>query len=156
MGSLWLIVSVIPKSKSVDRRIRWFTVSKAADRSCRIRTDDLEFSHANQRGSAGCSLWSVCFWTQTGCQLGHSVREKQRDEHTSFKSFFKEKKGNWSVGFNSYKIECCWVFLSSGVTQACLNAVGKMPVRRDVWVMAKLFKRWFVEGVKGWGLESRW
>ncbi len=24
------------------------------------------------------------------------------------------------------------VFLSSGVTRACLNAVGKMPVRRDV------------------------
>ncbi len=23
-------------------------------------------------------------------------------------------------------------FLSSGVTRACLNAVGKMPVRRDV------------------------
>ncbi len=27
------------------------------------------------------------------------------------------------------------VFLSSGVTQACLNAVGKMPVRRDVLMM---------------------
>ncbi len=26
-------------------------------------------------------------------------------------------------------------FLSSGVTQACLNAVGKMPVRRDVLIM---------------------
>ncbi len=27
------------------------------------------------------------------------------------------------------------VFLSSGVTRACLNAVGKMPVRRDVLIM---------------------
>ncbi len=27
------------------------------------------------------------------------------------------------------------VFLSSGVTRACLNAVGKMPVRRDVLMM---------------------
>ncbi len=26
-------------------------------------------------------------------------------------------------------------FLSSGVTQACLNAVGKIPVRRDVFIM---------------------
>ncbi len=26
-------------------------------------------------------------------------------------------------------------FLSSGVTRACLNAVGKMPVRRDVLMM---------------------
>ncbi len=26
-------------------------------------------------------------------------------------------------------------FLSSGVTRACLNAVGKMPVRRDVLIM---------------------
>ncbi len=27
------------------------------------------------------------------------------------------------------------VFLSSGVTQACLNAVGKVLVRRDVLMM---------------------
>ncbi len=27
------------------------------------------------------------------------------------------------------------VFLSSGVTRACLNAVGKIPVRRDVLIM---------------------
>ncbi len=26
-------------------------------------------------------------------------------------------------------------FLRSGVTRACLNAVGKMPVRRDVFIM---------------------
>ncbi len=26
-------------------------------------------------------------------------------------------------------------FFSSGVTRACLNAVGKMPVRRDVLIM---------------------
>ncbi len=26
-------------------------------------------------------------------------------------------------------------FLSSGITRACLNAVGKMPVRRDVLIM---------------------
>ncbi len=26
-------------------------------------------------------------------------------------------------------------FLSSGVSRACLNAVGKMPVRRDVLMM---------------------
>ncbi len=26
-------------------------------------------------------------------------------------------------------------FLSSGVTRACLNTVGKMPVRRDVLIM---------------------
>ncbi len=28
-----------------------------------------------------------------------------------------------------------FVFLSSGVTRACLNAVGKFPVRRDVLMM---------------------
>ncbi len=27
-------------------------------------------------------------------------------------------------------------FMSSGVTRACLNAVGKMPVRRDVLIMS--------------------
>ncbi len=27
------------------------------------------------------------------------------------------------------------VFLSCGVTRACLNAVGKIPVRRDVLIM---------------------
>ncbi len=26
-------------------------------------------------------------------------------------------------------------FFSSGVTRACLNAVGKMPVKRDVLIM---------------------
>ncbi len=28
-------------------------------------------------------------------------------------------------------------FLSSGVTRACLNAVGKVPVRRDVLSVSK-------------------
>jgi len=52
-------------------------------------------------------------------------------------------------------------FLSSGVTRACLNAVGKMPVRRDVLIMCVsagksageiAWRR--CEGIAGW-LEWR-
>ncbi len=37
--------------RGVDRRIWWLTVSKAADRSSRMRTDDLELAFAIRRAS---------------------------------------------------------------------------------------------------------
>ncbi len=50
------------------------------------------------------------------------------------------------------------VFLSSGVTRACLNAVGKMRVRRDVLIMCvsavRVWERLLGEGVRGLGLED--
>ncbi len=49
-------------------------------------------------------------------------------------------------------------FLSSRVTRACLNAVGKMPVRREVLVMCvsavKVWERLLGEGARGLGLED--
>ncbi len=42
-------------------------------------------------------------------------------------------------------------FLSSGVTRACLNAVGKMPVRRDV---DNVWERLLGEGERGLGQED--
>ncbi len=36
----------MPSDERVDRRIEWLTVSKAADRSSRMRTDDLESAFA--------------------------------------------------------------------------------------------------------------
>ncbi len=46
-------------------------------------------------------------------------------------------------------------FLSSGVTRACLNAVGKMPVRRDVLIMCvRVWERLLGEGEKGLGQED--
>ncbi len=60
-------------------------------------------------------------------------------------SFLKEKCFN--VGF-----------LSSGVTRACLNAVGKMPVRRDVLIMCvsagRVWERLLGEGERGLGQED--
>ncbi len=45
-------------------------------------------------------------------------------------------------------------FLSSGITRACLNAVGKMPVRRDVLMMCvsagKSVGEMLGEGERGW------
>ncbi len=38
-----------PSDERVDRRIWWLTVSKAADRSSRMRTDDLESAFAVRR-----------------------------------------------------------------------------------------------------------
>ncbi len=40
-----------PSDERVDRRIWWLTVSKAADRSSRMRTDDLESAFAIRRAS---------------------------------------------------------------------------------------------------------
>ncbi len=40
-----------PSDERVDRRIWWLTVSKAAERSSRMRTDDLELSFAIRRAS---------------------------------------------------------------------------------------------------------
>ncbi len=49
-------------------------------------------------------------------------------------------------------------FLSSGVTRACLNAVGKMPVRRDVLIMCvsagKSVERLLGEGERGLGQKD--
>ncbi len=44
-------ISVMSSDESVDRRIWWLTVSKAADRSSRMRTDDLESAFAIRRAS---------------------------------------------------------------------------------------------------------
>ncbi len=48
-------------------------------------------------------------------------------------------------------------FLGSGVTRACLNAVGKVPVRRDVLMCVSAGKS---EGEIAWrrceGIGSRW
>ncbi len=47
----WSGVPVMPSDERVDRRIWWLTVSKAADRSSRMRTDDLESAFAIRRAS---------------------------------------------------------------------------------------------------------
>ncbi len=44
-------IPVISSDERVDRRIWWLTVSKAADRSSRMRTDDLESAFAIRRAS---------------------------------------------------------------------------------------------------------
>ncbi len=41
----------MPSDERVDRRIWWLTVSKAAERSSRMRTDDLESAFAIRRAS---------------------------------------------------------------------------------------------------------
>ncbi len=41
----------MPSDERVVRRIGWLTVSKAADRSSRVRTDDLESAFAIRRAS---------------------------------------------------------------------------------------------------------
>ncbi len=47
----WSGIPVISSDERVDRRIWWLTVSKAADRSSRMRTDDLESAFAIRRAS---------------------------------------------------------------------------------------------------------
>ncbi len=44
-------IPVMSSDERVDRRIWWLTVSKAADRSSRMRTDDLELAFAIRRAS---------------------------------------------------------------------------------------------------------
>ncbi len=49
-------------------------------------------------------------------------------------------------------------FFSSGVTRACLNAIGKVPVRRDVLMMCvsavRVKERLLGEGVRGLDQEG--
>ena len=47
----WSAVPETPTFMRVDRRIWWLTVSKAADRSSRMRTEDLEAALASLRAS---------------------------------------------------------------------------------------------------------
>ncbi len=77
------------------------TVSKAADRSSRMRTDDLE------------SAFVICRASVT--------------ESSAVSVECPRLTPDWLASSR--------LFLSSGVTRACLNAVGKMPVRRDVLIM---------------------
>ncbi len=48
-------IPVISSDERVDRRIWWLTVSKAADKSSRMRTDDLESAFAIRRASVTAS-----------------------------------------------------------------------------------------------------
>jgi len=45
------VVPEMPFIFKIDRRIWWLTVSKAADRSSRMRTEDLEAALASLRAS---------------------------------------------------------------------------------------------------------
>ncbi len=47
----WSGITVMSSDERVDRRIWWLTVSKAADKSSRMRTDDLESAFAIRRAS---------------------------------------------------------------------------------------------------------
>ncbi len=107
------------------------TLSKAADRSSRMRTDDLESAFAIRRASVTESSAVSVEWPllKPDC-LASSLLFCERNNETWLKTGYEWKERNTSKRevFNV-------VFLSSGVTRACLNAVGKMPVRRDVLMM---------------------
>ncbi len=56
-------VPMMSSHERMDRRIWWLTVSKAADRSSRMRTDDLESAFANRRASVTESSAVSVEWT---------------------------------------------------------------------------------------------
>ncbi len=152
-----------PSDERVDRRIWWLTVSIAADRSSRMRTDDLESAFAIRRASVtessavsvewpllkpDCSVFSLLF-----CERNNEIWLKTT--HSSVLAM----NGRRETGLYFSKREVFNVgFLSSRVTRACLNAVGKMPVRRDVLMMCvsavRVKERLLGEGARGLGLEN--
>ncbi len=103
-----------------------------ADRSSRMRTDDLESAFAIRRASVTKSSAVSVEWPllKPDC-LASSLLFCERNNETWLKttrSSVLAMNGKREKVFNV-------VFLSSGVTRAYLNAVGKMPVRRDVLIM---------------------
>ncbi len=116
------------------------TVSKVADRSSRMRTDDLESAFAIRRASVtGRSAVSVEWPLLKPDCLASSLLFWERNNEISLKTTHASvlaMNGRRETGLYFSIREVFNVgFLSSGVTQACLNAVGKIPVRRDVFIM---------------------
>ncbi len=116
------------------------TVLKATHRSRRMRTDDLESGFSIHRASVtdssavsvewpllkpNCLASSLLFWeinNEIWLKATHSIVFTMNGRRETGLQFSIREVFN--VGF-----------LSSGVTRACLNAVGKMPVRRDVLIL---------------------
>ncbi len=116
------------------------TVSKAADRSSRMRTDDLESAFAIRRASVTESSAVSVEWPllKPDC-LASSLLFCERNNETWLKTTRSSV-----LAMNGRERQVCSFFirevfnvgfLSSGLTRACLNAVEKMPVRRDVLMM---------------------
>ncbi len=156
-------IPVMSSHERVDRRIWWLTVSIAADRSSRMRTDDLESAFAVRRASVTESSAVSVEWPllKPDC-LASSLLFCERNNETWLKTTCLSVfaiNGRREIGLYFSIREVFNVgFLSSGVTRACLNAVGKMPVRRDVLMMCvsavRVKERLLGEGARGLCLED--
>ncbi len=111
-------------------------MSKAADRSNRMRTDDLESAFAIRKASvtesSAVSVECPCLkpdWLASS-RLFFEINEDNLFKTTRSSVFAMNGRREVSEVFNV-------VFLSSGVTRACLNAVGKVSVRRDVLMICE-------------------
>ncbi len=116
------------------------TVSKVADRSSRMKTDDLESAFAIRRASVTESSAVSVEWPllKPDC-LASSLLFCERNNET----WLKPTSSSVFI-MNGWRETGLWFsirevfnvgFFSSGVTRACLNAVGKIPVRRDELIM---------------------
>ncbi len=115
-------------------------MSKAADRSSRMRTDDLESAFAICRASVTESSAGSVEWPLLKPDwLAFSLLLCERNNETWLKTTrlsVLAMNGRREIGLKCSIREVFNVcVLSSGVTQASLNAVGKMPVKRDVLIM---------------------
>ncbi len=105
-----------------------------------MRTDDLESDFAICRASLTESSAVSVEWPllKPDC-LASSLLFCERNNETWLKTTCssvlamngRRETGLWFSIREVFNVG----FLSSGVTRACLNAVGKMPVRRDVLIM---------------------
>ncbi len=80
-------IPVISSDERVDRRIWWLTVSKAADRSSRTRTGDLESAFAIRRASVteSSAVSAECPLLKPDC-LASSLLFCERNNETWLKS----------------------------------------------------------------------
>ncbi len=130
---------MMSSDERVDRRILWLTVSNAADRSSRMRTDDLELVLPIRKASVTESSTVSVEWPllKPDC-LASTLLFCERNNETwlkTIRSSVLAMNGMKETGLCFSIREVFDVgFLSSGVTRACLNAVGKMPVRIDVLI----------------------
>ncbi len=105
-----------------------------------MRTDDLELAFAIRRASVTESSAVSVEWPllKPDC-LDSNLLFCEKNNETWLKktcSSVLAMNGRRGTGlYFSIREVFNIVFFSSGVTRACLNAVGKMPVRRDVLIM---------------------
>ncbi len=153
----------MPRVERVDRRIWWLTVSKAADRSSRISTDDLESAFAIRNASLTDSSTVSVEWPLLKPDwLASSLLFCERTMIPGWKQlvggFWLRMEGEKQV-CSYLKVKCLmWVFWAVELPGPAWMRWGRCLWGEMSWwcewVLVKVWERFLGEGVRGLGLED--